>query len=98
MVHVAPATDSGGSEDTARKTRRGLRLRRLRNRKPISKASDGIPVVVSRYLLPREATVIVVRRHSGVLLVPMADAVGAVAIALALTGTLADSSSLKLVI
>jgi Bacterial PH domain len=53
---------------------------------------------VSRYLLPHEVVAVVIRRHSGVLLVPMADAVGAVAIALTLTGTLARSSSLKLVI
>jgi Bacterial PH domain len=65
---------------------------------PSSKGRDRCPVAVSKYLLPHEVRVAVVRRHPGMLLVPMADAVGAVAIALALTGTLAHSSSLKLVI
>jgi hypothetical protein len=53
---------------------------------------------VNKYLLPHETQVISVRKHLGSLLVPAADAAGAVAIALALTGTLAHSSSFKLVI
>lgn len=56
------------------------------------------PAAVSKYLLPREQEIAVVRNHPGSLLVPAADAVGAVVIALALTGVLAHSLSLKLVI
>jgi hypothetical protein len=57
-----------------------------------------VPVAVDKYLLPSEVQVAAVRQHPGVLAVPMADAVGAIVIAVALTGTLADSLPLKLVI
>jgi hypothetical protein len=58
----------------------------------------GGPAAVNKYLLPNEARVATVRKHPGVLVVPVADAVGAVVIAVALTGTLAHSLPLILVI
>jgi hypothetical protein len=90
-------SDATGDSDQPPERSLGPRARKLiRRGMPSSRARS--PVAVNKYLLPREAQVATVRKHPGALVVSMADAVGAVVIASALTGTVAHSSSFKLVI
>jgi hypothetical protein len=99
-----PVSDTGGAasqetEDSVQRPEWSLRSRmRKPNRRDMPTSTPRSSLAVNKYLLPREVPVATVRKHPGALVVSMADAVGAVAIAVALTGTVAHSSSFNLVI
>jgi hypothetical protein len=56
------------------------------------------PASVNRYLLPSEQTIITMRRHPAVLLIPLAEAVSGPAVALILNWTLISSLTVRVAV